>query len=334
MAIVVSKSSGLNDGFWKVTATQLSAVLKEADQEKNDYDQLVKDIALVKTSKKFAEKQSSVTALPSFEIVAEGADAPLADFQEGTPKLIVHNTFEQMVKITKELIDDGDIDIAAVKAKNLVKAYKRTRAEFLTKYLTSEGTTFTYGKKAGLDRTTGDGKALFATDHASVLDDVADQSNVFTNAFSLQALVKLANIGRNFKTEGGYVSGYNFNKIIIPGDRPELEEQIKKIIGSDLEPGTPNNDLNTQKGKWKLVVDPLWSAGDAAIAPYILMSDECNVETNGLCFYDRTVLDVMMQENINNRNLETSGYARMGVGCNNWRSVILGGAALGTTLSF
>lgn len=332
MAIVISKSSGLNDGFWKVTATQLSAVMKEADQEKNNYDAIVSDIALVKKSNKYAEKQSSVTSLPSFQITNEGADAPLADFQEGTPKLIVHNTFQQLVTITKELIDDGDIDIAAIKAANMVKAYKRTRAEFLTAYLTSEGATFTYGGKTGLDRTTGDNKALFATDHKSVVTGVADQSNVFTDAFSLANLVKLANIGRNFKTEGGQVSGYTFNKIIIPGDRPELEEQVKKIIASELEPGTTNNDINTQRNRWKLVVDPLWSAGSAAVAPYILASDECIKETNALCFYDRTVLDVKMEEKLINRNLETSGYARMGVGCNNWRAFILSGAPTGSSL--
>lgn len=334
MAIVISKSSALNDDFWKPVGQVVNTILEEADQEKTQYDELVSDIAIEKKSKKYAEKQTSVTSLSDFEVTAEGADAPLDDMQEGTPKLIVHSTFQKRVDITKELVDDGDWDAIKSKERNMVNAYKRTRAGLLTAALSGTGTTFTYGG-ATLDRTTGDNKAVFAIDHPSVITSVPVQSNVFTNPFGSDAsmLIRLANIGRNFKNESGQVTGFTFNKIIIPGNAYELEETIRRIIASQLAPGTANNDANTQKGRWTLVVDNLWQYDPSGTCPYIIMSDEANDAYNGTVFYDRTPLDVKSEVKIENRNLVTTGYARMSVGFNNWRHVICGGAAVGTTLS-
>ena len=332
MAIVISKNGGLNDDFWKPTAQILNAVLYDADSEQTEYDKLVKDVAIEKKSKKYAEKQSSATALANFDITGEGDVAPLDDWQEGTPKLIVHETFKKEVVITREMQDDGDIDAMKTTVKNMAMAYKRSRAQYMTNYISVEGSTFSFGSRAGLDRTTGDGKALFATDHNSVKPDVAVQSNVFTNAFSVDILIRLASIGRNFKNESGDVTGYAFNKILIPGNCWQLEETIKRLIASDHIISSNNNDVNTQKGKWELVVDPLWQAADGA-APFILISDEANKAYNALPFYDRVPLDVKNEVDIHSRNLVYNGYARMGIGSNNWRAFIMGGASVGTTLS-
>ena len=332
MAIVISKNSGLNDDFWKPTAQVVNAVLLDTDSEKTEYDKLVGQLAAEKKSKKYAEKQTSRTSLANFEIVGEGDVAPMDDFQEGTPKLIVHNTFMKEVTITREMVDDAEHDEIKGIARDLVMAYKRSRAQFITDFLATEASTFSFGSKTGLDRATGDGKSLFATNHNSVKADVAAQSNVFTNAFSANMLIRLASIGRNFKNESGNVTGYAFNKIIIPGNCWELEETIKRLIASDHIISSNNNDVNTQKGKWELVVDPLWEAASGT-APYILMSDEANKAYNGTAFYDRVALDVKNEVDIHSRNLIYNGYTRFSAGANNWRHLIMGGASAGTTLS-
>ena len=331
MAIVISKNSGLNDDFWKPTAQVVNAVLLDSDSEKTEYDKLVGQLAVEKKSKKYAEKQTSRTSLANFEIVGEGDVAPMDDFQEGTPKLIVHNSFMKEVAITKEMVDDAEHDEIKGIARDLVVSYKRSRAQFITDFLATEASTFSFGSKTGLDRTTGDGKSLFATNHNSVKADVAAQSNVFTNAFSANMLIRLASIGRNFKNESGNVTGFAFNKIIIPGNCWELEETIKRLIASDHIISSNNNDVNTQKGKWELVVDPLWEAASGT-APYILMSDEANKAYNGTVFYDRVALDVKNEVDIHSRNLIYNAYTRFSAGANNWRQVILGGASAGTTL--
>lgn len=339
MAVTFSNHGGLNDENWKVIDTVLSSVMQDTDTEKNKDDELVKALFAVKTSKKFGEKKGSMTEFGNFSIVEEGDQAVQDDLQMGFSKLIEH---EQMLKgfsCTRQAKDDGEIDIMKAAAANFVRSYKRTRAQFASDALCCEGSTFTFGGKS-LDRTTGDGKGLFATDHPyKKISGV--QSNVFTNAIwtnvgaggtaNSNMLMRLANIGRNYKNQSGNVQGYTFDTIIIPGNCPEMEDGLKRIIRSDGLVGSDYNDVNTQKGLWKLIVNHRWNVTSGN--PYIIMSSEAQRDKEGSVFYDRVPLDVANEVDINTRNLKWSGYTRMSAGFYTWDHVILGGASAGTTLS-
>lgn len=332
MAVTISKSSGLNDNLWNEWAPMIRSFIMDADKDKNKYDDLVKELFIVKDSKKFGEKNTGLTEFGDFEITGEGNDGVQDDLQESFAKLIEHEELIKTCTITKSMVEDSQVDMIKQKVTNFVKAHKRSRAQYATNILCGEGATFTYGAKAGLDRTTGDGKALFAVDHLGKKDGVAAQSNVFTNAFTPEMLVRLAGIGRNFRNASGNKMGYTFDTIIIPGNCWAMEEQIRKIIRSELQPGTNNNDINTQKGLWKLVVNPLWDAADGA-NPYIVMSSEARDELLGSMFFDRTALQCIEDVNVKSHNLEYSGRFRMSAGFYDWRHVILGGATEGTTLA-
>lgn len=333
MAVIFSKHGGLNDEAWKTIDTELSMVIQDTDTEKNKDDELVKALFNVKTSKKFGEKQGSMTEFGNFEEVTEGDNGIQDDYNMGFSKLIEHHQFIKTFMCTREAKDDGNIDLMKQTAANFVRAYKRSRAQFASDALTAEGSTFLYGTKS-YDKTTGDGKALFATDHPGKKTGVPVQSNVFTNAFGTDAtmLYTLANIGRNFKNQSGNVMGYNFDTIIIPGNVPDLEDLIKRIIHSHQIVGSDYNDINTQEGIWKLIVDHRWTAASGK-KPYILMSSEAQRELNAGVFFDRVPLDVSNEVLNKSRNLEWSGYARWSAGFNNWSAYILGGADNGTSLS-
>lgn len=332
MAVIISKSSALNDDLWNEWAPIIRAYIMDADKDKNKYDELLGKMFNVETSKKFGEKNTGLTEFGDFSITGEGGKAVLDDLQETFPKLVEHEELMKKLVVTKTMTEDSQVNMVKQKTKNFVKSYKRSRAQFATNMLCVEGATATFGGKSDLDRTTGDGKALFAIDHPGIKAGVPVQSNVFTNAFSPEILVRLAGIMRNFRNDSGNKMGYTANKIIIPGDCWQLEETIRKIIRSELQPGTNNNDINTQKDLWELVVNPLWEH-DAGTNPYIIMSDEANEELMGNMFFDRT--DLQMKENvdIDTHNLEYSGRFRMGGGFFNWRHVIMGGATTGTTLT-
>lgn len=333
MAVMFSKHGGQNDEAWKVIDTELSMVIQDTDTEKNKDDELVKSLFNVKTSKKFGEKQGSMTEFGNFSEVTEGDNGIADDYSMGFSKLIEHHQFIKTFMCTREARDDGNIDLMKQTAANFVRAYKRSRAQYASDCLVAEGANFVYDGKS-YDKTTGDGKGLFATDHPGKKTGVPVQSNVFTNAFGndVTMLYTLANIGRNFKNQSGNVMGYTFDTIIIPGNAPRLEELIKRILGSDQLVGSNYNDINTQKGIWKLVVDHRWEAA-AGTEPYILMSSEAQRELNAGVFYDRVALDVSNEVLNKSRNLEWSGYARWSAGFNNWAAYILGGAQVGTTLS-
>jgi hypothetical protein len=332
MAVVISKSAGLNDDLWNENAPLIRRFIMDADTEKSNYDALLGDMFNVSKSNKFAEKNTGLTEFSDFSITGEGGNAVLDDLQETFLKTIEHEELMKKLVITKTMTEDSQVDMIKQKVKNFVRSYKRSRAQFATNLLCIEGAKAAFGGKADLDRTTGDGKGLFAIDHAGKKAGVGTQSNVFTDAFSAENLIKLGNVLRNFKNDSGIKQGYTANKIIIPGDCPEMEEQIKRIIRSELVTGSANNDVNTQRGLWKLVVNPLWEH-DAGTNPYIIMSDEANEELMGNMFFDRT--DLQMKENvdIDTHNLEYSGRFRMGAGFFNWRHVIMGGAATGSSLN-
>ena len=332
MAVTFSKHGGLNDEAWKVIDTELSMVIQDTDTEKNKDDELVKALFNVKGSKKFGEKQGSMTEFGNFEEVTEGDNGIADDYQMGFSKLIEHHQFIKTFTCTREAKDDGDIDMMKQTAANFVRSYKRSRAQFASDALASQDSTFTYGGKT-YDRTTGDGKALFATDHPGKKTGVVAQSNKFTNAIGTNAtmLYTLANIGRNFKNQSGNVMGHEVDTIISPGNQPEMEDLIKRIIHSSQIVGSDFNDVNTQKGIWKLIVDHRWAP--ATGAPYILMSSEAQRELNAGVFYDRVPLDVSNEVLNKSRNLEWSGYARWSAGFYDWRAFIMGGATSGTTIS-
>lgn len=332
MAVVISKSAGLNDSLWNEWAPLIRSYIMDADKDKNKYDDLLGKMYLVDTSDKFGESNTGLTEFEDFHITGEGNNAVLDDMQETFKKLITHEELMKELNITKTMVEDSKVNMIKQKTANFVKSYKRSRAQYATNLLCCEGAVATFGGKSNLDRTTGDGKALFAVDHPGKKDGVGAQSNVFTNAFSVDILIRLAGILRNFRNDSGNKMGYTANKIIIPGDCYAMEEQIKRIIRSELITGSSNNDVNTQKDLWELVVNPLWEHAEGT-NPFIIMSDEANEELFGNQFFDRTPLQMQEDIDIHNHNLLYSGRFRMSAGFYNWRHVIMGGAAEGTTLN-
>ena len=326
MAAIFSKNSGLNDDFWKDDARALAQVIDDTANEKGQYDELVSAIYNEKTSKKYAEKTAGLTALGNMTPTSEGDNFALDSIQEAEPKLIVHSTFTTGFACTQEMKEDGEIEVMKAAARNLALSYKRTRAQIASDALTCAASSFVFGGKT-FDATTGDGVALFSTSHAG------SQSNVYTNDFGNNStmLNRLANIGRNFKNASGHVQGYTFDTIIIPSNCPALEDTIKRIIRSDLVVGSNNNDVNTQKGLWNLIVDPCWQV--ASGNPYIIMSKEANKALLAAMFYDRVPLTIRNDINKDNWNLEWTARARFTPGFRDFRAFIMGGAAAGTTLS-
>ena len=332
--MAVNVRDNTNDAFWNEWAKLLNAAIFDADTNKVKYDEIVKKLYNVEKSKMYAEKSQTFGDLGDFTVKTEGQDAAEDDFQQGYAKLIQHISFGKSVLISRELKDDNQIAEAIQKVTNIVAAYKRTRAKFGTNAMVlsvGAATTMSFAGATAYDITGADGKALFNSAHPLKRVVGGTQGNHFANAFGNNAalLNELSNIMRNFKNDRGEVMGYTADTIIIPGNAPELEETVKRIIGSDGEVGSNNNDINTQRGKWKLIVNDLWTPTKAQSTdpdPFIIMSSEANKELMANRFYDRTELDVVTAVKEESRNLLYNGFGRMSCGFTNWRHVILGGS--------
>lgn len=338
---IVSKNGGLIDDTWNVNAQMMEAYINDVYTEKSNFDEYVKNVYIAQKSDRFGEKIGSVTTLGNFKpMTADGANAPKVDIISGPTKTLIHTTFKEQFRITREAKEDAEIDMMQAKARGMVQAYKRTRAAFASKALTANAeaastvTSFSFEGVSGFDCTSADGKAVFAVDHPLVVDDSVTQSNIFTNAFGsdTKMLNILANYGKNFLNNSGHVMGYDFDTIIIPSNAPRLQDTVLAVIRSELKVGSDYNDVNTQKGLWKLVIDPSWQVS-AGAEPFILMSSQANKELLGNKLYDRVTLDVTAHVDDDTDDMIWNGYARMSVGFPSWQHVIMGGAAHGSTYS-
>lgn len=333
MAVVIRRSTELaNNREWDEWATLLDSVIFDSDAQRNKYDDIVTAITLEKNSKRWGEKSITMGGLGDFQAKAEGDPATQDAYEQGYEKFVQHATFALEVEISKELKDDNMIDDAKQKTINLVQAYKRTRARLATQAITkavgdTENISF---NGSTIDVTTGDGKALFNEAHTLKSISGATQSNYFSDVLGSNTTVlnKASNKMRNFRDDRGNVLGFLPDTIILPGNDPEYEDFVKRVIGSDGEVGSDHNDINTQRGKWKLVVDPEWQPTISQTNhPVILLSSEGLKALQGTKFFDRTKLDIMTDVDVHSRNLTYNGFARMSITFPNWRHVMFLGSS-------
>ena len=337
MSVVIRRSTGLaNNREWDEWATLLDSVIYDSDAQRNKYDDIVTALTMEKTSKRWGEKSITMGGLGDFQAKTEGAAATQDEYEQGYEKFVEHATFALEVEISKELKDDNMLDDAKQKTINLVQAYKRTRARLATQAITNAvgaATTISFNG-ATIDITTGDGLALFNEAHTLKSVVGTTQCNYFSDVLGSTTAVlnKASNKMRNFKDDRGNVLGFLPDTIILPGNDPEYEDFVKRVIGSDGEVGSNNNDINTQRGKWKLVVDPEWTPTISATNhPVILLSSEAAKAIQGTKFYDRTKLDIATDVDVHSRNLTYNGFARMSITHPNWRHVMMIGDANSST---
>ena len=336
----IRRSVGLaNNRQWDEWATLLDSVIYDADAQRSKYKDIVSALTVEKKSKRWGEKSITMGGLGDFQAKGEAENAVEDSYEQGYEKFVEHTSFGLEVVISKELRDDNMLDDAKQKVINLVQAYQRTRARLATKAIVNsvgaaENITF---NGATIDITTGDGKAVFNEAHNLKSIAGATQCNYFSDLLGTNTTVlnKAANKMRNFKDDRGNVLGFVPDTIILPGNDPEYEDFVKRVIGSDGEVGSDHNDINTQRGKWKLVVDQEWTPTDISASnhPVILLSSEALKALQGTKFYDRTDLDIETDVDVHSRNLTYNGFARMSITFPNWRHVMmLGASASGATL--
>lgn len=135
-----------------------------------------------------------------------------------------------------------------------------------------------------------------------------------------KALGQLANKMRNFKDENGETMEYVPDTLILPCNRPDLEQIAKKVIGSERTTGTDFNDINTQYGNWTIVILSGWETKDDR---FMLMSSEANEQLMGSMFYNRVALDIRSYIDEHTRNNIWNGYCRFGIGFTTWKHLLL-----------
>lgn len=99
--------------------------------------------------------------------------------------------------------------------------------------------------------------ALFSASHTS--EGGATRSNINASAALTPANLEVLIVqGLNMTDFRGKRARMMYNKLIIP---PALRRTASQILQSAGESGTANNDINTQRGMFEIVVDPFLTDG-------------------------------------------------------------------------
>ena len=329
--IIFSKGSGLNDSLFGKSQEPIKKVIKDYTEQFEKKSMLDKIFTMEKSTR-FAEKYTSETSLGDFENVGENGAYPKTGFQEGYNKVIEPYTWKSSFEVTKEMLEDAVYGKIKKKAISFTQSYNRTREKLGAAMLAGGiGTNVTFGKSI-YDTKTADGKALFSREHTSITGEMGDQSNIFTSAFSVDAMDKMEEAMQSFCDDNGNLLSIMPNTIIIPNSAA-LKRKVIAAIDSQYDPESDKNAVNFQVGLWRVLV---WNYLPKTLGgkPYWIMADsDFNTSYDGLIWLDRVPLTVKSHVDENTDANVWGGRARFGVGFNNWRGIAICGEGLtGTAL--
>lgn len=328
---IYSAMSGKNDPMFGKFEHPIKALIENESNICEKRKTILDFLFNVEKSNRYAETIMGESDFDTFQSKQEGQGAENDSVEPTFKKTIEHIEFAKEFTITRKMADDAKFGMGANmknKPKKFVRAYYKTRVKIGAQALINGTKKEMVFNKATVDLTCSDGRALFSDSHPYSTDKLKGktQSNYFYGSLTSDSatleemLGVLANKVRNFKDENGEVMEYVADVVIIPCNRPKLENMMKKVIGSERTAGSNNNDINTQYGNWTLVVLDGWETSDDR---FMVMSSEANENLLGNMFYNRVPLDITSDIDKHTRNYFWNGYCRLGVGFNTWKHIAL-----------
>lgn len=330
--ITFMEGSGVTDSVFGKSQAPIRMFL-EKRAEAFEQESMLPHIFSMGTSKHWAEKFTSMTGMDGFQPVGENGDYPTDGMRESYSKTLEHMVWKDSFALSREIVDDGKLMDLKKKPAAFVSGYYRTRERFgsalyahaINKKLTAQFS----GKE--FDTTSADGKCVFAADHPSILLKKGAQSNLFADAFSVDALGAAETEMQNFRGDNGEILAIAPNTIMIPNDY-KLKKDVFAAIGAEKDPNSANNGFNYQFGRWTVIVNPYLNPFLAkGLSPWIIMDTDYNEENGGAVWLDRVALEVKSKIAANDANV-WNGYARFIAGFNDWRFAAVGGVSGGTQL--
>ena len=329
--IIFSEGSNLNNSIYGKSQEPIKMFL-EKRAEAYEQKSMLPEIFNMGTSTHWAEKFTGMTGMDGFQPVGENGAYPVDNAQESYSKVLEHETWKDSFALSREIIDDAKLMDLKAKPQSFISGYYRTREQFGACLLGNavQGNAKAQFKGKKFDITSADGQNLFSKTHPSKVKG-GSQSNLFSNAFSADALGAMEEKMQLFRGDNGEILDVVPTTIIIPNTYT-LKKAVFVALGSDQEPGTGNNDSNFVVGRYNVIV---WTYLNQYItantAPWILMSKPFNEDYGSAMWLDRVKLEVRSELAENDANV-WKGYARFTAGFNDWRGFAVGGVAGGDLL--
>lgn len=332
MNIVFSEASGVNDSVFGKCQAPIRMFLEERG-EQFEQQSVLKDMFTMGTSDNYGDLLTSMTAMSGFDPVGENGAYPTDSMQEGYQKLLVYETWKDSFAISAEMMEDAKLMDAKKQPGQFMTAYNRTREMFGAALyggaIKQQSDVMYRGKQFNIN--TADGVSLFNTAHPPKVSG-ANQCNVFSDAFDVDALGKMETAMHLFRGDDDNILDVAPDTIIIP-ESHELKKAVFGAIGADKEPTTANNAFNYQFGRWNVIV---WSYLNQFItpgtSPWILMDSKYNEQYGGAVWNDRIQLAVRSTIDENTDANVWRGRSRFNATFKDWRFAAVGGVSGGNAL--
>ncbi|RJQ53486.1 MAG: hypothetical protein C4521_07510 [Actinobacteria bacterium] len=275
--------------------------------EYSDYPEEFSRVFDVETSEKAYEEDVLLVGFGYASEKAEGGEYAEDQGQEGWTKRYTHRIVALSFQVTEEAIEDNRyMSLGAKYSRALARSMRQTKEVYAANVL-NNATDSGY--------TGGDGKSLLATDHPLVGGGTA--SNMLATAADLSesSLEQILIQVRKAKDDRGLPKMIKAMQLIVA---PDNEYNARRILGSDKQPGTANNDINAIKSKSVFGNEPV-------VLTNLTDPDAWFVKTDcpeGLKVLNRTKL-VMPKVTIDSKtgNFLYRARERYSEGWTDWRSV-------------
>lgn len=205
--------------------------------------QVMPSIFKVDSSTRDIETDSAVTGFGKLQETSELGTLDYEDPLKMYSTTYRHKKYTKGFKASDELMEDGQYGVIKKMPEALAKSVVFT-TEYHAASVLNNGFNTSYTSY-------GDGKPLFSTGHTRV-DGGTNQSNASATGITLgEDNLETANLAlEKALNDKGEIVHFMGDTLIVPVD---LRKTANIITGSEMRPGTANNDTNVYQGAYKVV---------------------------------------------------------------------------------
>lgn len=227
---------------------------------------------------------------------------------KGFLKRYTHSEFAKGIMVQRKLIDDNLTDIAFDDARALGDSAFRKREKGAASIFNNAFSATGVGPD-GMPNAGPDGVALCSASHPRSGADSAVQSNAGTSALSATNLGTTRILHQKVTDDRGDLMDVMPDELLVP---PELEDTAIVAGRSAQVPGSGNNDVNPQAGRfrtivWHYLTDPTnWFVFDSGR------------RRRSLLWYERIPLEFAQDGDFDTLQNKWRGYMRYSYGWRDW----------------
>lgn len=256
-------------------------------------------------SSKNYEEDTEVTGFGLAPVKTEGASTSYDSESQSWTKRYVHTAYSLGYIVTREELDDNLYEVVSRRRIRALAFSMRQTKEIVAANV--------YNRAFNSSYTGGDGKELLATDHPT-LDGT--QSNELATAADLSeaSLEDLAIQIMNAKNSRGLRISVMPRCLIVP---PALAFEATRILNSQLQSGTANNDINALRSMGTF-------PEGIKVNHYLTDTDAFFIRTNvpdSMRGFDRIRVEFTQDNDFDTDNAKAKAYERYSFGWSDWRGL-------------